>query len=387
MNKKKNNTPYTGKLYFSVVLVALAVLISPALTTSCVSLKKVQQTVPPIEVSFSDQLEARDGKLYVDIDVRLPREYSRRNAGTRINFSIVGLDSIAIPSLVIEGAQQKRFNDRLITVDPARTDSVEMRSLYAVRGDTKYNYRARISYEPWMKAAELVYDVNADTYTKTLELYRDTVALDIVEITPPDYTSLIAFMKEQTASQKVVVTERETQKTFVIPFGFDSDLADSRIAGEIRGYLSGLTSSPTLKESKVSITVANSPEGSLSHNTTLGQDRLSALQSILPNLFETADVKIINEDWTGVADGLWKLELEDSSEVADLVNQAVKAADIVYETTSDYSFEELDEIESRLRNSHPIAWNKISKDILPFLRYAEITIHAVFSEPKLVDED
>ena len=387
MNKKKNDTPQTGKLYFSVVLVALAFLVSPALTTSCVSLKKVQQTVPPIEVSFSDQLEARYGKLYVDMDVRLPREYSRRNAGTRMNFAIVGLDSVAIPSLVIEGPQQKRFSDRLITVDPARTDSVEMRSLYAVRGDTKYNYRARVPYEPWMKAAQLIYDVNADTYTKTLELYRDTVALDIVEITPPDYTSLIALMKEQTASQKVVVTERETQKTFVIPFGCDSDLADSRVAGEIRGFLSGLTASPTLQSYEVTLTVANSPEGQLSHNVTLGQDRLAAVQALLPALPAETVVNVINEDWTGVADGLWKLELEDSSEVAGLVNQAVKAADIVYETASDYSFEELDEIESRLRNSHPIAWNKISKDILPFLRYAEITIHAVFSEPKLVDED
>ena len=376
MNKKKNDTPHTGKLYFSVVLVALAFLTSPALTTSCVSLKNVQKSVPPVEVTFDDELEARDGKLYVDMDLRLPREYTRRNAGTRMNFAIVGLDSTALPPLVIEGNLQRRFSDRLVTVDPAKSDSVEMRSLYAVRGDTKYNYRARIPYEPWMKAAQLVYDVHADTYTRSLELYRDTLALDIVEITPPDYTSLIALLKEQTPSQQVVVTERTIEKSFIVPFGCDSELADSRIAGEIRGYLSGLTSSPTLKESKITITVANSPEGSLSHNQALGQDRLAALQAVLPQLCANADVTLIDEDWTGVAEGLWKLELEDAAAVAELVNQAVKAAA--------EGSEAADEIESSLKTGHQEAWNKIVTGILPALRYAEITVQAVFSEPALV---
>lgn len=338
----------------------ICVIVGATLVCSCVSLKKAVQS-PPVVFELDKQMELIGNQLSVNFVVNVPEEHRNNHTGTQIKPILIGKDTIhqcvELPTLVVEGRQHERFNERLTHYDIKHSDSISVRIPYSHRGSTTYNYSCEVPYELWMKDSKLYLKVYADAYTRRVELTDVEYNLPVTDWT--DYIVLepkIRFYKEVTP---VVIPD--ISDTFIVAFPLDSEQLDINIFVALKTYLTQLQINPMLSDYSLELIVVNSPEGSLAYNHILGEKRVYATQQMLRSFGLTDKVSklsLIEEDWDGLKSFLSTSGWDQSADMQEVLSSET----------------DLDKREKVLRTNFPQEFKRLQKECFPQLRRAEIVV-------------
>lgn len=354
-------------LYLVLSLVAVS-------SASCVRMARIS-TFPQAEIALTDgYLVNEGGNVHVALHARLAEEYRNIHTGIRVEpvFDDGGTNKTELPPFVVDGPLHRTFNDRMKHFSPGQTDGAGLHKRYGKEG-SEVLYAVDVPYDEWMGRAAFYADLYANAYTEEHYLGRVLIANGML-----DLRSLMEFTPFRNsypyAGQAAKVCRRGdfTAPAGTVVFGFDAcDIPFAeQTAASFREYMQVLCDDPALKDYRVSVRVANSPEGSLSYNETLGQKRLESLLDLLRQTGVASGkltTEVADEDWDGLLEALPGLGLDHGSQIEGIIR----------------SESDPDRREERIRREYPGDFALIASKVYPRLRTGRITVTAEYKDDAL----
>lgn len=326
---------------------------------SCAGLRRAAKE--PVEISVdasAGEITSKDENVKVSMTAEMPERY--RNANTGILFvpalvSTDGLHSADLTKALAEGKIHNMYDRRTVRFKEAEKDRGTVKVPYTKYDSTAIHWTGETPYKEWMSDCSLIMKVYAEAYDRQVLLTEQTIPIKVNVNEPvPEPEALEAQQAEE--------PEHCGPYHFKMFFRQDSaDLSEDADSGLLKEAIRKITVASDIKEYRLSITVSNSPEGTLAHNKKLGIERKDAALSLIAESgadTSRCDVVIIDENWDGLAekaDGF----IPDSS---DRLRKIIDAND------------NPDVRESEIRRQMYIDWLILRKIIYPELRYCLVTL-------------
>lgn len=354
-------------LYLVLSLVAVS-------SASCVRMARIS-TFPQAEIALTDgYLVNEGGNVHVALHARLAEEYRNIHTGIRVEpvFDDGGTNKTELPPFVVDGPLHRTFNDRMKHFSLGQTDGAGLHKRYGKEG-SEVLYAVDVPYDEWMGKAAFYADLYANAYAEEHYLGRVLIANGML-----DLRSLMEFTPFRNSypytGQAARVCRRGdfTAPAGTVVFGFDAcDIPFAeQTAASFREYMQALCDDPALKDYRVTVRVANSPEGSLAYNETLGQKRLESLLDLLRQTGVATDkltTEVADEDWDGLLEALPGLGLDHGSQIEGIIR----------------SESDPDRREERIRREYPGDFALIASKVYPRLRTGRITVTAEYKDDGL----
>lgn len=351
-------------LYLVLSLVAVS-------SASCVRMARIS-TFPQAEIVLTDgYLVNEGGNVHVALHARLAEEYRNIHTGIRVEpvFDDGGTNKTELPPFVVDGPLHRTFNDRMKHFSPGQTDGAGLHKRYGEQG-SEVLYAVDVPYDEWMGKAAFYADLYANAYTEEHYLGRVLIANGMLDLRSlMEFTPFGRSYPYTGQAAKVCRRGDFTAPAGTVVFGFDAcDVPFAeQTADSFREYMQALCDDPALKDYRVSVRVANSPEGSLSYNQELGQKRIESLLDLLRQTGVASDkltTEVADEDWDTLLETLPGLGLDHGSQIEGIIR----------------SESDPDRREERIRREYPGDFVLIASKVYPRLRTGRITVTAEYEE-------
>lgn len=351
-------------LYLVLSLVAVS-------SASCVRMARIS-TFPQAEIALTDgYLVNEGGNVHVALHARLAEEYRNIHTGIRVEpvFDDGGTNKRELPPFVVDGPLHRTFNDRMKHFSPGQTDGAGLHKRYGKEG-SEVLYAVDVPYDEWMGKAAFYADLYADAYTEERYLGRVIIANGMLDLRSlMEFTPFGRSYPYTGQAAKVCRRGDFTAPAGTVVFGFDAcDIPFAeQTADSFREYMQALCDDPALKDYRVSVRVANSPEGSLSYNEALGQKRLESLLDLLRQTGVASGkltTEVADEDWDTLLEALPDLGLDHGSQIEEIIR----------------SESDPDRREERIRREYPGDFVLIASKVYPRLRTGRITVTAEYKD-------
>ena len=332
---------------------------------SCVNLEKLHN-YPPTSTHIAQRyIMERDNRVDVNFSVNLDQVYANWHDGIKIvpAFYQDQNKKLELPPMIIEGWQHDIFNDRMEEFNTSYFDAIDSRNRYT-RKNMTVEYDAIVPYSEWMKNAALFADVYANAYKKEIYLGRILITNGLFDLSPLiSFDNTKKYYYQSATDSRIVRGGEETLKDQTIVFRLDSyNLEADKIQEKsFEQFIQNLRNDSEVKGYKFLVSISNSPEGTISYNEKLGENRLQTIKSYLAQIGigeELYSVEMITEGWDRLVSLLPGLNLKERAAIENIIR-----------TTTD-----LDERERVLRSRYPADYRIMVEQVFPHLRYGDVTV-------------
>lgn len=332
---------------------------------SCTGLRHAAKVQEPVGISCDTDYRFTDPeRLSIEITAMVPEEFRNPNTGIIVVPVLCGADStqrLELKPFTIEGSIHSMFNSRKDNYEPELQDSIASRSRYIKDTVSTTSSTNDLQIEEWMRDSRVRVDVYADSYTRRVHLSEASFPIRIEDLNRyADLDLLERYYYTDPSSGPQ--TELRSSMNDGFRFSLDSySIEDGEIASALKAYAGEVLSSYRTEDYKVSVTVSNSPEGSIAHNRMLGQNRLQSAKCLLLNAgVDTAKCtfSIIEENWEGVRKAVSEGTSGNKGKILEIIDQE----------------QDPDIREVRIRDGFYKEWRQLRKETYPGLRYCDIQI-------------
>lgn len=349
-------------------LLCIAVAGGLIMGSSCVNLKKLQ-TYPPVSVEVADRYLIKDGnKLPVDMVIGIPGNYTNLHTGILVQpVMVVEGAEVKLPPVVVDGFVYERFDDRMEVLTPERADGAGVRYLYH-RDGSMAEYHTTVDYAGWMKGAKMYADIYGRAYTRSIYLGRVPVDGGVLDLSGfVNFRPVEKYYYTDPLDTRIVQGGMSVGDDKLATFAAGSSqiqLSD-KVMLAARQHIESILADPEVSDYLVSVTVSNSPEGTLENNRKLGKSREKSLTDFLgstgvPDSRMTFTMH--DEGWDELLGMLPSLGLGNTADIERIIR-----------TTPD-----LDAREARIKQSYPADYRKMLDRAYPLLRYGKIAVSAKY---------
>ena len=338
------------------MLLTLSAAIS---AVSCAGLRRAAKE--PVEISLdasAGELLSKDENVNISITAEMPERYRNANTGILFVPELVSADrlhSADLTKALAEGKIHNMYDRRTVRFKEAERDRRTVKVPYTKYDSTAIRWTGETPYKEWMSDCNLIMKVYAESYDRQVLLTERAIPIK-VNVNEP------ATAPEVAEVQQSEEPEDNGPYHFKMFFRQDSaDLSEDADTGLLKEAIRKMTEDPDVTGYHFSVTVSNSPEGTLSHNKTLGIKRKDAVLSLIAESgadTSRCDVIIIDENWDGLAEKTEGLIPDSSSRLRKIID------------TND----DPDIRESEIRRQMHIDWLILRKIIYPELRYCLVTL-------------
>ena len=343
----------------------IIILAAAFLSVSCSGLRQAARTEAQVAICCTADADyTGEGKVNIDIEVSVPEDFRNHNTGIVVVPELVsedGHERVPLTECIAEGALHNTFNGRKYIYEPGLTDSVAVRKAYMRRGATLLESVTAVRLEDWMKESRISVNVYADAYCRKVLLSSETFPLSVID---PNSFADLEFRERYYYVWEDGTSAGERYFPLADGFLFSLDsysVDDENIRTSLGEYVSGVLSMDNLSDYSVSVTVSNSPEGSLGYNRDLGRDRLQAAKDLLSDAgIDTAKCSftVVEENWDGVRKAVSESFSRNRLEILSILD----------------SIADPDERENAIRDRYYSEWRELRKNVYPALRYCRIEI-------------
>ena len=321
------------------------------------------------------EFRERNDSLHIVYTVHMDRRAIARWRGMSLTPAVeAGRHQVFLPSFVVLGPNKDRVLTRYYTnhrLDMPNFD-IDWRTA------NSFTYTVAIPFQAWMDDAQLVLHREIQTYRARSTF--DYFVLNVqVELAPREVYQVMPRVEVVMPAREPKMLERSGQAFIDFPVGQHTILPNFRRnpveLARIEQAVRAVVSNPDASLQRIYIRGYASPEGTAASNQRLSENRATALQNHLRNMFglpmDALRTSGGGEDWGGL------VQLLNENRV-HVPNQDRILQIIATEW-------DLDRREQQVRAASPQGWTIMLRDLFPYLRRADYRIYYTIRDYSVED--